>query len=133
MLAVDVSSMTDAWRIQTDDSAVFYAATAVDDEHAVFITREGVVHCLRAGDGSSAWTHDADAGVDSSPVIVGGRVFFGSKDGIAHALALADGQPVWRFEAGASIVASPAVGQGCLVIGSADGALYCFGAHEGGT
>jgi outer membrane protein assembly factor BamB len=65
--------------------------------------------------------------VDSSPVIVGNRVFVGSDDGRLYALDLASGRSVWEFRAGSGIKSSPAVGQGRLLIGSSDGAVYCFG------
>ncbi len=70
--------------------------------------------------------------MDSSPVIVGRRVYFGSSDGYLYALDFADGKKVWSFAAGAPITGSPAVGEGRLVIGAGDGGIYCFGARGGG-
>jgi len=65
--------------------------------------------------------------VNSSPVVNGGDVFFGSGDGNLYRVRLADGVKTWQFGAGAGISASPAVGQRRLVIGAEDGAVYCFG------
>ena len=68
--------------------------------------------------------------MDSSPVIAGDRVFFGSMKGVIHGLSLATGKEEWRFETGSAIVASPAVSDRRLVIGDDNGVLYCFGEPE---
>ena len=68
-----------------------------------------------------------NARVESSPVVVGSRVFVGSTDGRLYELDLAKGTKLSDFDAGAAITASPAVAGGGLVIGTHDGRLYCFG------
>ena len=65
--------------------------------------------------------------MDSSPVIVGDRVFLGTVGGELVALDLDSGEKVWEFVIGAAIVASPSVAAGTLVIGADDGRIYCFG------
>jgi outer membrane protein assembly factor BamB len=68
-----------------------------------------------------------NARIESSPAIVGNRVFFGSNDGRIYELDLMTGAKLWEFDAGAPVSASPAVAARRLVIGSQDGRLYCFG------
>ena len=70
--------------------------------------------------------------IDSSPVVVGERVYVGSSDGNLYAVHLDSGLEAWRFESGGPITASPAVAEGCLVIGTQDGVLYCFAAARRG-
>ena len=65
--------------------------------------------------------------VDSSPVVVGDRVFFGSQDGRIYGLDRKSGKEVWRYDAGGKVLASPAVADGKLVICSESGRVYCFG------
>lgn len=67
--------------------------------------------------------------MDSSPVVVGDRVFIGSNDGNLYELGLTDGKERWKHNAGKPISAAPAVGEGVLVIGSEsrDGKVFCFG------
>ena len=77
--------------------------------------------------GRRLWEFSTRGMVDSSPVVVGNRVFFGSQDGRIYGLDRRSGKEVWRYEAGGKIVASPAVAGGRLVIGSDSGHLYCFG------
>jgi outer membrane protein assembly factor BamB len=85
------------------------------------------VHCFERSTGKEVWAFLTRARVDSSPLIVGNRVFVGSSDGILYELDLAKGGKTWEFTAGAPLTASPAAAQGALVIGSQDGVLYCFG------
>ena len=91
--------------------------------------RDKRLHCLDRKTGKQIWFKDTKGKVDSSPVVVGNRVFVGSEDGNLYGLNLDDGKEVWKFPAGKSISASPAVAEGCLIIGSesSDGLVYCFG------
>ena len=82
---------------------------------------------LRRSDGRERWRFRTRDQIDSSPVVVANRVFFGSTDGTLYAVGLRDGRERWRFAAGSPITASPAVANQRLVIGTEDGAIYCFG------
>ena len=73
------------------------------------------------------WEFPTRGMIDSSPVVVGDRLFFGSQDGRIYGLDCRSGKEVWRYDAGGKILASPAVAAGKLVIGSDSGKLYCFG------
>ena len=88
------------------------------------------MHCIDRQTGENVWVFQTRAQVNSSPVVVGDRVLFGSNDGNIYGLALQTGEERWRFRAGSDVTASPAVGSGRLVIGAEgrNGALYCFGA-----
>ena len=90
--------------------------------------QDKLVHALDPKSGRKLWTFATHGRVDSSPVIVGSRVFVGSADGTFYALDRATGRPLWQFASGGKIVASAAVAAGSLVIGSDSGDLYCFGA-----
>jgi outer membrane protein assembly factor BamB len=65
--------------------------------------------------------------VDSSPAIVGDRVFIGSSDNRLYVLDAQSGKKLWEFDAGSSITSSPAAAGGRIVVASTDGVLYCFG------
>jgi len=86
-----------------------------------------VVHAIDAANGRSAWKFVTRARVDSSPVIVGSRVFVGSSDGKLYALDAQSGAKRWEYEIGDALTATPAVADGRLVIGAQDGRIYCFG------
>ena len=68
--------------------------------------------------------------IDSSPVIAGNRVYFGSEAGRVHALDVASGKEVWQYETGGGFASSPAIAEGKLVIASDDGVVYCFGSQH---
>ena len=105
----------------------FYASAAVTDDIVVIGGRDKMVHALEPQTGELLWVYPARSRVDSSPVIVGKRVFFGTAGGELIALGLDSGEKVWEFVIGASIIASPSVAAGKLVIGADDGRIYCFG------
>ena len=86
-----------------------------------------MVHALSPEKGEPQWTFTAKSRIESSPVIVGKRVFFGTTRGVFIALDITTGEQVWEFETASSIVASPSVAGGKIYIGNEDGVLYCFG------
>ena len=89
-----------------------------------------MVHALHPQTGKPLWTCETGARIDSSPVIVGNRIFVGTTGGAVLALGLVTGEQDWTFVTGSPIVASPSVAAGKLVIGSIDGVLYCFGERQ---
>ena len=68
--------------------------------------------------------------MNSSPVIAGNRVYFGSADRNIYAVELANGKPVWKFRGKSDFNAAPSVAGGRLMIGSegTQARLLCFGA-----
>ncbi len=131
VLGIDLEEGRILWRYEHGKHQFpFYASAAVDGNVVVVGGRDKMVHALDPKTGEALWTFAAGARVDSSPVLVGDRVFFGSEKGVVHALDVVTGEETWRFETGSAVVASPAVADGRLVIGADNGVLYCFG--EGG-
>jgi outer membrane protein assembly factor BamB len=66
--------------------------------------------------------------VDSSPVVCGGKIAFGSEDGRLYILTMESGKELWSYEIGKPLTASPAIANGMVIIGSEDGSVYAFGA-----
>jgi len=67
----------------------------------------------------------------SSPVVVGGSVYFGSGDGNLYALDSGSGELRWKFQTGDVVHASPAYDSGTLYVGSWDSYLYAVDAATG--
>jgi outer membrane protein assembly factor BamB len=73
----------------------------------------------------SVWTTKINAGIESSPICVNSRVFFGADDGKIYGLNLTDGTECWApVQTGGPVISSPAVYNGNIFVGSADGKLY---------
>jgi outer membrane protein assembly factor BamB len=85
--------------------------------------------------GKRRWVFRTQGDVDSSPVVVGDQVLFGSTDGRLYMVALADGSLTWSYEIGSALIGSPAVAAGKVIIGAEDGGVYAFAepAAETGT
>ena len=77
--------------------------------------------------GVENWTFTTGGDIDSSPVICGSKIVFGSTDGRLYIVNLSDGKEVWSYEIGEGITGSPAVSGGYIIIGADDGRLYAFG------
>jgi outer membrane protein assembly factor BamB len=107
----------------------FYASVAVTADLVLAGSRDRSLHALDRQSGKVKWVFPTGGKVDSSPVVVGQRVYFGSGDGKLYVVDLAGGTQVQAIELGkkGGILASPAVSDNRLVIGAVDGGLYCLG------
>ncbi|MCS7167630.1 MAG: PQQ-binding-like beta-propeller repeat protein [Gemmatales bacterium] len=120
---------------------------AARDNRIVFGSFDGNVYCVDAISGKLLWQfatgprlpgtkgyNDVTRGVDSSPAIVEGRVFFGAWDGHLYCVELDSGKLIWKQLLGGLVHRSgPAVDEshGRVYIGATDGFLYCFDAKTG--
>jgi outer membrane protein assembly factor BamB len=128
ILAIDLKRRVVQWTYEHPTrNFPFYSSAALTADYVVEGGRDKLVHCLKRSTGAEVWTFSTGARVESSPLIIGNRIFVGSNDGNLYELDLATGKKIWEFVAGAPLSASPAAAQGALVIGSEDGVLYCFG------
>lgn len=128
VLGVDLTSGEIKWRYEHPVRKLpFFASAAVTKDLIIIGGRDKMVHALTSEKGDPQWTFTAKSRIESSPVIVGKRVFFGTTRGVFVALDITNGEQVWKFETGSSIVASPSVSDGKIYIGTEDGVLYCFG------
>ena len=128
VLGIDLQSATILWRYENPKIQFpFYASAAVTNDVLIVGGRDKMIHALKPETGDLLWSYPVKSRVDSSPVIVGERVFFGTTGGAIYGLNIHSGEQVWKFVTGASIMASASVGGGKLVIGADNGILYCFG------
>ena len=77
------------------------------------------------------WSLALGSSVDSSPAVVGDRVFVGTAEGEMCAVSAGEGKLLWRFPTGGTVISSPAVEGDRVVFGSVDCFVYCLGAAEG--
>lgn len=75
----------------------------------------------------SAWTYQAGAPIESSPVVLGGDVLIVSKDGKVHAVGLASGTELWTADLGSDVsAATPLIIDGLAVIGDEAGVVHAL-------
>lgn len=77
------------------------------------------------------WTFAAEGAIVSSPVVVDGRVHFGSDDGRIYCLDLETGARIWDYPTEFMIEAPPLVHDGTVYVGSNDFFLYALDSATG--
>jgi outer membrane protein assembly factor BamB len=90
----------------------------------------GFVVAWNADTGRELWRYDA-AAVETSPLLVGKLLYFGSWDGTFYALNARTGKVRWTFRTSASITSSPAYDLGTVFAGTDDGHLLALDAATG--
>jgi outer membrane protein assembly factor BamB len=91
---------------------------------------DGFVVAWDAQTGHERWRYKT-APVESSPLLRGKRLFFGSWDHGVHAINAKTGRRIWRFQADDEVNTSAAYWQGRIFIGSDGGTLYSLSAKTG--
>ncbi|HWV14191.1 MAG TPA: PQQ-binding-like beta-propeller repeat protein [Cellvibrio sp.] len=140
---------------------IFHAEAGIASTPAVangmiyFLSRDGYFYALEQVSGKLAWRFatggerrfgivggynlPASMGVVpdpwdfylSSPLVQGGKVYFGSSDHNVYALDAATGALVWTFTADDSIHSSPAYANGKIFIGTWNTKLHALDAQTG--
>jgi len=77
------------------------------------------------------WKFHTAGMVIGSPVVVGGRVYFGSDDGNFYAVDAESGAQKWKFEARSRIPSTPAVAGGIVYFGVYSGSFLALDADTG--
>jgi outer membrane protein assembly factor BamB len=77
------------------------------------------------------WRFKTGGEVSSTPVEVGGVIYFGSDDHLVYAIDAITGKEKWRLRTGSCVQSSPAVSNGVVYIGSLDYNLYAIDAVTG--
>jgi outer membrane protein assembly factor BamB len=85
---------------------------------------------LDARNGRTLWRFRAGV-IESPPLLVANRVFFGSWDHRVYSLDARTGRPLWSFSTGDRVKSGVAYARGTIVAGSYDGYLYALDARSG--
>ncbi len=89
----------------------------------------GLVIAMRESDGRTVWSVPIPS--ESSPLVAGGLVYFGSWDRKLYALDVETGKRVWSTETAGEINSSPAYADGVVYIGDNSGTLTALDARSG--
>ena len=90
-------------------------------------TYGGILTCYDAGDGKMVWEQELDTSFESSPTVVGERVYLMSTDGVMHIFAARRVyEELGRAELGEAASTCPAFQDGRIYIRGKEN-LYCMG------
>jgi outer membrane protein assembly factor BamB len=90
------------------------------------------LYCINAKDGTKLWDFPTQSHTESSPCVVGGRVFFGAGDDGVYCVDAVTGKERWHFR-GLHVDSSPAVVGERVYAGSGYGRpeIFCLDAKTG--
>lgn len=96
-------------------------------------TQSGLIVALHVRGGRQLWRYRKVGVVESSPLLVGKTLYFGSWDHKLYALAVGGKKPRlrWTFTADDELNSSPAYAAGKIFIGSNGGSMYAVDARTG--
>jgi outer membrane protein assembly factor BamB len=94
-------------------------------------TRAGRVVALRASDGKILWNRLLPSRSESSPLLDGGHLYFGSENGSVYSLRLEDGSVRWKYKAKGAVKAALALADGKLYFGDYSGHVYALWEDSG--
>ena len=89
----------------------------------------GLVVAMRPSDGKVVWRRSIAS--ESTPVVVGDRVYLGAWDHRVYALAVKTGKVIWSTETDGEIDGSPAYAGGAIYAGNNAGSVYALTAKTG--
>ncbi len=93
--------------------------------------RTGVFESSAPENNSLLWSYDSGDAIESSPVVVGNRIYFGSENGNVYCLDASSGDEIWNFTTNNEVDSTPTVIDGVVYVGSTDRKLYALDANTG--
>jgi len=91
----------------------------------------GAATSLNARSGKVTWSKQLPSRAESSPLVVGNRMIFGTEDGTVFALDKRNGHTIWTYRAGGSVKAAIALSGGRLYFGDYGGNIQAVSLSSG--
>ena len=92
---------------------------------------DGEILAVAAGPSHSVrWRKNLGA-TETSPLILGNRIYIGDYAGRVYALRAVDGKTIWTYQAGGAVKSAIAYDRGRIFFGAYDGRLYALKASNG--
>jgi eukaryotic-like serine/threonine-protein kinase len=136
--AVDTVTGEERWRFKT--AGAITSSPAFSEGIVYFASQDHTLYALNAQTGTLHWRFAMGEDLpfrwgwdyyQSSPVVIGDRVFVGGGDGYVYAIFAKKGKELWRFKTAGRVRSSPAYADETLFLGSMDGCLYALDAATG--
>ncbi|TML08076.1 MAG: PQQ-like beta-propeller repeat protein, partial [Actinobacteria bacterium] len=94
--------------------------------------RAGRVVAVNQGSGRTLWSHKLGSRAESSPLVVGNTLYFGTENGTVYALRTRDGSVKWRYRASGAVKGGIAMDyRGRVFFGDYSGHLTSLRASDG--
>ncbi len=134
--AIDRRTGRTAWQKRVGRLAASSPACAGGRIYATVLRRNrydagGQIIALRAADGKRVWRVVLGSRTESSPLIDGDRVVFGTEKGEVLALNRANGRVIWRYRANGAVKAAVAQEGNTLYVGDYSGRMHAIWARSG--
>ncbi len=135
--AIDRRTGRTVWQKRVGRLAASSPACADGRVYATVLKRNrvanagGQVIALRASNGRRVWRVVLGSRTESSPLIDGDRVIFGTEKGEVLALNRANGRVIWRYRANGAIKAAVAMDGNTLYVGDYSGRMHAIWARSG--
>ncbi len=130
VVAIDLKTKEKLWQFETVKKAQpFYSSAAIADDVVILGSRDRKVYGLNRKTGKEIWSFITEGAVDSSPVIVGNRVYVGcqSLTGEFYVLDVNSGKKLQEITLDSAVTGSVAIGSDYILVGTEKGTLYCLG------
>jgi outer membrane protein assembly factor BamB len=91
----------------------------------------GKVAAIWARSGKVSWSRDLPSRSESSPIIVGHHVYFGTENGTVYSMRVDNGAIQWQFHAGGAVKGGLALADGKFYFGTYGGQVYAISQETG--
>ena len=133
--AVRLSDRKVLWERNTDPRDVGIPTDVTgpvyNDGTVYFAYFDGRLIAVDAKTGKRRWTTNLRSHLESSPVVVGKRLFLGDDKTNVVAVRASDGKILWEFNSPGAIKASPSFHDGRVYVADYEGAMFCLDADSG--
>ncbi|MEK6251226.1 MAG: PQQ-binding-like beta-propeller repeat protein [Actinomycetota bacterium] len=109
------------------------ASAPTYSHHRLYVVNlvPGQVLSLDPKDGHTVWKKTLGSRSESSPLVVGNRVFFGDEAGAIYAVDRRNGHTIWTAQVCGAVKAAPAYQDGILYAGDYGGCMNAVNSHGG--
>ena len=103
-----------------------FNSPAVTDEQVYVAAKNGTLFSFDLATGELVWSHEGGASSESSAVVVGDSVYYGTSDGNVHVVDRHKGTSKSVLHVGSPVAGQLVVASGTLFVSSTDGVLYAL-------
>lgn len=133
--ALRLSDRSVIWDLMKDDRYVGppsdTTGPAYFDDRVFVAFQSGILIALDADSGKITWKRDMHTGLQSSPIVVGGKLYLGSETGVMYCLEAGSGKTVWTYQAGSPVKSSPSLDGGSVYFANYEGSVFAADADSG--